>query len=611
MSGLRLLSSRVGVQMLCKLFSKTSTHTRFKSCLSHGSTFNVYDHKEYSTVENKDLNVSGQCAEVQVGTTEARSLKLDISSGPSLMSFMEQPCLNIPTSEKVPYLPNVNGNGLNVYFEVYGCQMNVNDTEIIWAILTRKGYVKTDSLSKADIVLLITCAIRDNAENKIWARIGQLDALRKTRNKSMKLNFKIGILGCMAERLKHKLIEKTKAVDIIAGPDSYKDLPRLLAISEDNVTAINVQLSADETYADITPVRLSLNSKSAFVSIMRGCNNMCTYCIVPFTRGRERSRPITSILDEVKHLSDQGVKEVTLLGQNVNSYRDTSESAFYVDSRKQTKLAKDFRTVYKPQVGGLRFSDLLDKVSLIDPEMRIRFTSPHPKDFPDEVLHLIAERPNICRQIHLPAQSGNSSVLERMRRGYSREAYLDLVAHIRDLLPDVVLSSDFIAGFCGETEDEFEDTLSLIRTVKYNSAFLFAYSMREKTTAHHRLNDDVPRKIKHNRMQKMTHVYRTEVEKLNMEQIGQHQLILIEGSSKRSHLDLQGRNEGNIRVIIHNEMLSKNIHYNNGFKDIKSGDYVVVQICHANSQTLIGVPLYHSSISEFSSRMQRSYVGRI
>lgn len=281
---------------------------------------------------------------------------------------------------------------------------------------------------------------------------------------------------------------------------------------------------------------------------MRGCDNMCTYCIVPFTRGRERSRPINSILQEIEQLSQQGVKEVTLLGQNVNSYRDISNSSDIYIPKNPTTLARGFRTVYKSKIGGRRFADLLEKVADIDPEMRIRFTSPHPKDFPDEVLHVIKSRHNICKSLHMPAQSGNSAVLERMRRGYGRDAYLDLVQHIRKLLPEVGLSSDFICGFCGESEDEFEDTLTLMDAVKYNTAYLFAYSMREKTAAHRRYTDDVLPEIKQKRLEKMIKMFRYHADRLNRAQIGKVHLVLVEGHSKRSRNQLAGRNDQNIKV---------------------------------------------------------------
>ncbi|XP_075217884.1 mitochondrial tRNA methylthiotransferase CDK5RAP1 isoform X1 [Lycorma delicatula] len=528
------------------------------------------------------------------------------SGGPDLKHFIKNSIsvddkqLNIQEQyEPVPYLDVSAWHGFNrkVYFDVYGCQMNVSDTEVVWSILKSAGFENTNSISEADIVLIVTCAIRENAENKIWERLTYLKGRKRARTKRP---LKIGILGCMAERLKHSLIEKEKAVDLVAGPDSYRDLPRLLALTENNQTAVNVLLSLDETYADVVPVRLNEDSVSAFVSIMRGCDNMCTYCIVPFTRGRERSRPIDSIVKEIQKLSDEGVKEITLLGQNVNSYRDTSQESFSLGN--ETKMAKGFKTVYKTKKGGLRFADLLDKVSLIDPDMRIRFTSPHPKDFPDEMLQLISERSNICSHLHLPAQSGNSKVLERMRRGYTRESYLELVNHVYDIIPDVALSSDFICGFCGETEEEFQDTLTLIREVKYSSTFLFAYSMREKTTAHRRYKDDVPSEIKLRRLSEMNQAFREVVAEKNETFHGKVQLVLVEGRSKRSDKFLAGRNDGNVKVIFPSidipvEFQSKTTSV------IKPGDYVSVKITGSSSQVLKGEPLYHSSIPDFNKNL--------
>lgn len=311
-------------------------------------------------------------------------------NGPNLKDFFKDEHLknqeDLPEEEIVPYLQNVYkyGAGRKVFFDVYGCQMNVSDTEIVWSILQKQNYERTTNLPDADIILIITCAIRESAEDKIWGRLDYLRGLKKSRRKE-RPPLKIGLLGCMAERLKHKVLEEDKSVDVVAGPDSYRDLPRLLALTENNQKSINVMLSLDETYADITPLRLNEDSISAFVSIMRGCDNMCTYCIVPFTRGRERSRPVSSILKEIEHLAQNGVKEITLLGQNVNSYRDLTEEK---TTDNITSLAKGFNTVYKSKKGGLRFADLLEKVANIDPELRIRFTSPHPKDFPDEVLHV-------------------------------------------------------------------------------------------------------------------------------------------------------------------------------------------------------------------------------
>ncbi|XP_053723753.1 CDK5 regulatory subunit-associated protein 1 isoform X2 [Synchiropus splendidus] len=514
------------------------------------------------------------------------SVRTRVLSGPSFQDFIQGAAAkksHVPQGEdKHPYLSEdvLAGRSRKVYFETYGCQMNVNDTEIAWSILQKKGYQRTVDVQQADVVLLVTCSIREKAEQTIWNRLQQLTAMKKKRLKSQ-TPMKIGILGCMAERLKTKLLEKEKLVDVLAGPDAYRDLPRLLTVADQGRQASNVLLSLEETYADIMPVHHTPHGFSAFVSIMRGCDNMCSYCIVPFTRGRERSRPVSSILEEVRKLSDQGVKEVTLLGQNVNSYRDTSEEQFCGSD--PTKMSRGFKTVYRSKQGGLRFSDLLDSVSLIDPDMRIRFTSPHPKDFPDEVLQLIAERRNICSQIHLPAQSGSTQVLTAMRRG---EAYLDLVHNIRRIIPDVSLSSDFISGFCGETEQDHQQTLSLIREVGYNIGFLFAYSMRAKTHASHRLQDDVPAEVKRRRLEECISLFREEAAKVNAALIGSTQLILVEGESKRSSKDLCGRTDGNMKVIFPKE----------DGESVGAGDYALVKIVSANSQSLRGEVVCRSSL---------------
>ena len=388
-----------------------------------------------------------------------------------------------------------------VYFEVHGCQMNVNDTEVAYSVLDKTGlYERTLSYDTADVILIMTCSIRENAEQKIWNRLKDFILYKKLNKNSPQ----IGVLGCMAERLKDKIVHKEKMVDIVCGPDSYRLLPSLLEQSRDTGSvAMNVQLSLEETYAEISPIRINENNKTAYVSIQRGCDNLCSFCIVPFVRGRERSRPIASILDEVKQLSDSGIKEVMLLGQNVNSYQDLSGIKDEQDKLEAKKnavvLSKGFKTVYKPKFGGRHFVDLLDSVSSINPEMRVRFTSPHPKNFPDDLLALMKERPNICKTIHLPAQSGSSSCLERMRRGYTREAYLDLVQKIREMIPDIGFTSDFIAGFCGETDEEHSETISLMKLVNYTYCFMYTYSMREKTRAYHRLSDDVPAEVKQKR----------------------------------------------------------------------------------------------------------------
>ncbi|XP_022081875.1 CDK5 regulatory subunit-associated protein 1-like [Acanthaster planci] len=576
-------------------------------------------------------NVSYQRAPVTTAGKKRAEFSDKLEGGPSLQDFIiaSNQTENVSSGEDlipetVPYLQRSSTEAVNrkVYFETYGCQMNVNDTEIAWAILQEKGFQKVDNVLKADVILAVTCAIRENAEQKIWNRLEYFQALKRRRRKNQP-PLKVGLLGCMAERLKKEILERSKIVDIVAGPDAYRDLPRLLSVAHSGQAAINVMLSMDETYADVVPVRLSQDSKSAFISIMRGCDNMCSYCIVPFTRGRERSRPITSILEEVRILSDQGVKEVTLLGQNVNSYRDTSEAMHYGSDAApeaatsdgsahdgSTRLARGFRTIYKPKQGGRRFADLLARVAQVDAEMRVRFTSPHPKDFPDEVLHVIRDCPNVCKQVHLPAQSGNTEVLKRMRRGYTREAYLDLVDHIRSTIPQVSLGSDFITGFCGETEMEHEDTLSLLRSVRYNYAFLFAYSMRKKTHAYHRLQDDVPEEVKQRRLREVIALCRDGMGEANAAQLGQRQLVLIEGVSKRSDKDLVGRNDGNIKVVLPDTKVLNCLKSDaSDSSSMKPGDYVAVHIDSCNSQVLKGTPLYHTTLKEFHRTEDVSAVG--
>ncbi|XP_072206522.1 mitochondrial tRNA methylthiotransferase CDK5RAP1 [Excalfactoria chinensis] len=540
---------------------------------------------------------SGAARAAHCGQSERpQGRRAELPAGPDLRHFLRgaaaPPSAGESEPEPEPGQGSTSGLG-KVYLETYGCQMNVSDTEIAWAILQKSGYIRTKEAEEADVILLVTCSVRDKAEQAIWNRLQHLKALKARRHQA-RLPLRIGILGCMAERLKEEILHREKLVDIVAGPDAYRDLPRLLAVAESGQQAANVLLSLDETYADILPVQTSAGGKTAFVSIMRGCDNMCSYCIVPFTRGRERSRPIASILQEVKMLSDQGVKEVTLLGQNVNSFRDMSEVQF--QSAAAPALSRGFSTVYKTKPGGLRFAHLLDQVSRIDPEMRIRFTSPHPKDFPDEVLQLIQERHNICKQLHLPAQSGSTRVLEAMRRGYTREAYLELVQHVRNTIPGVSLSSDFIAGFCGETEEDHQQTVSLLQEVRYNVGFLFAYSMRQKTRAYHRLQDDVPADVKRRRLEELITVFREEAARANEAMVGQSQLVLVEGPSKRSASELCGRNDGNIKVIFPDA----DIEDAGGCKALvraQPGDYVLVKVTSASSQTLKGVLLCRTTLS--------------
>ncbi|XP_035893775.1 CDK5RAP1-like protein [Anopheles stephensi] len=530
-----------------------------------------------------------------------------LKEGPSLQDFIRSSTdpgsvYIASRNEPVPYIApeTLRGQKRKVFLEVYGCQMNASDTEIVWSILKTHDYQRTVNVKEADIVLMMTCAIREGAEDTVWNRLKHLRQLKQKREANDDRPLQIGVLGCMAERLKKQLVEKEHSVDVVAGPDAYKDLPRLLAIGQKGQKAINVLLSLDETYADVVPVKLDRKSKTAYVSIMRGCDNMCSYCIVPFTRGKERSRPIKSIRDEVLQLENEGIREITLLGQNVNSYRDTSGQMPGDAPKEATLLAPGFRTVYKSKLGGLRFAELLSELAEAVPEMRIRFTSPHPKDFPRDVLETIAKYPNVCNSLHLPAQSGNTQVLERMRRGYTREAYLNLVKEVRTIIPNVTLSSDFICGFCGETEPEFADTVTLIESVGYHAAFLFAYSMREKTTAHRRYSDDVPGDVKQERLRRMIVAFRSEAERLNRQFIDRTELILVEGYSKRSRTDLAGRNDGNVKVIIPAGPIRSNREGNcNDLRPIGVGDYVAVRISESNSQILKGEPLYHTTLREF------------
>uniref|UniRef100_A0A0N5BXQ3 CDK5RAP1-like protein n=1 Tax=Strongyloides papillosus TaxID=174720 RepID=A0A0N5BXQ3_STREA len=468
---------------------------------------------------------------------------------------------------------DLKGNGKKVHLITYGCQMNVNDMEIVRSILFKENdFSETKNINDAEIILLMTCSIREGAEEKVWKKLKYIKSISNKKKV-------VGVLGCMAERVKHNIMEKSRIVDLVAGPDSYRDLPRLLGITKYGQNAINVQLSFDETYADVQPVRENPDSKQAFVSIMRGCDNMCTYCVVPFTRGRERSRPIDSIIEEVKKLSDEGYKQITLLGQNVNSYRDVSESSIPVNS--STTPLSGFNTVYKNKEGGRRFDVLLDKISMIDPEMRIRFTSPHPKDFPLEVIELIKERKNICKQIHLPAQSGDNKTLFAMGRGYTVERYLELVNDIRERIPLIHLTSDFIAGFCGETEEGHKSTLDLIRNVKFSTCFVFPYSEREKTRAYYRLEDDVPEEVKVRRHQELKTTFRDTSLEWNKNLIASEQILLVESTkTKRSETAASGRTDGGIKTIF--EM---------GNSKFNVGDYVKVKIISATSQTLQAIPL--------------------
>nr|GMC67775.1 CDK5RAP1-like protein [Ipomoea batatas] len=520
-----------------------------------------------------------------------------------------------------------------IYHETYGCQMNVNDMEIVLSIMKNAGYGEVvDVPENAEIIFINTCAIRDNAEQKVWQRLNYFWFLKRQWKSNVAVGRsqslhppKIVVLGCMAERLKEKILDAEKMVDVVCGPDAYRDLPRLLEEVDYGQKGINTLLSLEETYADITPVRISKNSISAFVSVMRGCNNMCSFCIVPFTRGRERSRPVESIVKEVGELWKEGVKEVTLLGQNVNSYNDTSGIENEVELGPNWKLSEGFSSKCKVKYVGLRFADLLDRLAVEFPEMRFRYTSPHPKDFPDELLYVMRDRYNICKSIHLPAQSGNSIVLERMRRGYTREAYLDLVQKIRDIIPDMGISSDFICGldfihffwggggagqggFCGETEEEHRDTVSLIKAVGYDMAYMFAYSMREKTHAHRNYEDDVPDDVKQRRLTELIEAFRESTGQFYDAKVGTVQLVLVEGPNRRApDTELIGKSDRGHRVSFTNLPIPDNVD-NNGKRNPKVGDYVEVHITKSTRAMLFGNALAISKLSSFYSSLHEEAV---
>jgi tRNA-2-methylthio-N6-dimethylallyladenosine synthase len=435
-----------------------------------------------------------------------------------------------------------------LFLESYGCQMNYSDSEIVASILVKEGFSTTQIVSEADVVLINTCAIRDNAEQRVRNRLKEFNFHKKNNPDLI-----VGVLGCMAERLKTKFLEEEKLVDIVVGPDAYRDLPRLVDTAFEGNKAVNVLLSREETYADINPVRLNGNGISAFISIMRGCDNMCSFCVVPFTRGRERSRDAVSIVNEAKQLVEQGYKEVTLLGQNVDSYK-------WEDPETKEKVS---------------FAQLLKMVAQVSAELRIRFSTSHPKDMTDEVLHVMAKYENICNYIHLPVQSGNSDILEKMNRGYTREWYMDRIKTIRTILPDCGISTDIISGFCSETEEQHQQTLSLMEWVKYDFAYMFMYSERPGTLAERKFKDDVPEEIKNRRLQEIIEFQRKHSFENNQKAIGKPHRVLVEGVSKRSSDYLYGRNTQNTVVVFPKE-------------SFMPGDYVDVLVTECTSATLIG-----------------------
>lgn len=438
-----------------------------------------------------------------------------------------------------------------VYIETYGCQMNVNDTEVIFSILAKAGYERTENMEEADVLMANTCSVRDNAEQRIWGRIDQFYGQKRLREGVV-----TGIVGCMAERLKDKLLESGR-VDFVAGPDTYRSLPSMLAAVRPGLPQINVELSREETYADIEPVRIDRNGVSAFISIMRGCNNVCSYCVVPYTRGAERSRDPKTIVREACDLFSKGYKEVTLLGQNVDSY------------------------LWKSPDGDVDFADLLASVAAISPDLRVRFSTSHPKDISDKVILTMSEHGNICRHIHLPVQSGSDVMLEKMRRRYTREWYLGRVAKIREVMPDCAITTDIIAGFCGETLSDHEDTLSVMRAVGYDYAYMFQYSERPGTLAALKYPDDIPAEEKTRRLNEIIALQNELSLESNRRDVGKTFKVLVEGPSRRDPADSCGRASNNKMCVFPSAVPEK------GISACAAGDYVNVKVLSCTSATLI------------------------
>lgn len=486
-------------------------------------------------------------------------------------------------------LTNTKSDGRKLYIESYGCQMNFADSEIVASILAETGFETTGDYHQADVIFINTCSIRENAETRVRNRLSQF-GVEKRRNPKLI----VGVLGCMAERLKAKFLEEEKLVDVVVGPDAYRDLPGLISQVEEGHKAVNVILSREETYADISPVRLNSNGITAFVTIMRGCDNMCSFCVVPFTRGRERSRDPFSIVEECRQLFENGYREVTLLGQNVDSYlwNQPKAEALKIDDLKDemNTLSGDAllealvnknelpeKLVKKDEeLGSVNFAQLLEMVAAIDPDLRVRFSTSHPKDITDEVLYTIAKHDNICNYIHLPVQSGNSRILALMNRTYTREWYMNRIDAIRRIIPGCAISADIIAGFCTETEEEHQDTLSIMDYAKYNFAYTFSYSERPGTLAARKYVDDVPEDVKARRLAEIFKKQQEDSLACLEEFVGQTVRILIEGFSKKSDKEFRGRNDQNAMAVFP------------VVENVKPGEYVNVYIERCTSATLIG-----------------------
>lgn len=452
------------------------------------------------------------------------------------------------------------------YVESYGCQMNFSDTEIVASILKQSGFGPTRNIETADLILINTCSIREKAEDTVRKRLKYFGKVKRPAAL-------VGVLGCMAERLKAKFLEEEKLVDIVVGPDAYRDLPRLIEGAEDGEKGVNVFLSREETYADISPVRLDTNGVAAFISIMRGCDNMCSFCVVPFTRGRERSRDTFSIVAEARDLFERGYREVTLLGQNVDSYKWTMDNGQWIEDNVNDIPISNVQS-QKSKV--INFAQLLELVAQIHPDLRVRFSTSHPKDITDEVLHTIARYENICNYIHLPVQSGNSEILKLMNRTYDRDWYISRVKSIYSIIPDCAISSDIITGFCTETEEQHQDTLSMIEFADYTMSYMFMYSERPNTPAAKKYSDDVPIEIKNKRLNEIVTLQRAGSHKHNLRDIGKTFKVLIEGTAKKNENEFKGRNSQN-KVIVFKKS-----------EGLKLGDYCYVRVTDATSATLLG-----------------------
>lgn len=471
-----------------------------------------------------------------------------------ILSGDEQTCEVVHVSQNT-----YSGNSRKLYIESYGCQMNFSDSEIVASILKNEGFDTTSTVDEADVILLNTCSIREKAELTIRNRLNYINSLKKN-----KPDLLVGVLGCMAERLKSKLLEEEKIVDLVAGPDAYRDLPNLISQVDDGAKAVNTFLSREETYADISPVRLNSNGVTAFISIMRGCDNMCTFCVVPFTRGRERSRDPHSIISEAQDLYNKGYREVTLLGQNVDSYKWSEEenNKAWIEKKKAANV--------------VNFANLLEMVARVSPDLRIRFSTSHPKDITDDVLYTMAKYPNICKSIHLPVQSGNSRILDLMNRGYTREWYITRAKRIREILGEGCgISSDMITGFCTETEEEHRNTLTLMDEIQFDFAYMFYYSERPGTLAAKKWKDDISLDVKKRRLDEIISKQREHSLLRNRSDVGNTYEVLIEGISKRSENYLQGRNTHN-KVIV----------FPKG--NLKRGQYVNVRVDECTGATLVG-----------------------